>query len=394
MANAPAPAAASGSGGAPDGAGGGRARDNVPSVRAILRVVLTVVASVLALWVLWLLRTPISYVLIAVFIAVCASAPVNVLSRRMPKGAAIAIVYGSIVLIPIVIGAILIPPAVRAASDLVGDLPQYAQDVEKAFDENDTLRGLNEDFDLSQKIQDAADDAQASALGDAGKTLTDFGGFLVNGVFAVVTILVLSMFLVARGGTWVEAFLRTRPPKEADVLRRALYAMADAVASYVVGALVQAFIAGTAAFIVLSILGVPAPLACAVVVAVLDLIPLVGATLGALLVGIVTLFQDFPTVTIVWAIFAIVYQQFENYVVQPRIQARAVDLDPFVVVIAALFGGSLFGIIGALVAIPVAAAMQIGVREFIRYRREAEEELHAATGPPGVAGGAAPVPAD
>ena len=392
MANASAPAAGAGSGDTPQAPAG--PREGGPSLRAILRVILTVVATVLVLWVLWLLRTPISYVLIAVFIAVCASAPVNVLSRRMPKGAAITIVYGFIVLIPVIIGAILIPPAVRAASDLVADAPEYAQDIEDAFQENDTLRGLNEDFDLSQKIQDAADDAQAGALSDAGTALTDVGGFLVNGLFALVTVLVLSMFLVARGGRWVEAFLRTRPAKEADVLRNALYAMADAVANYVAGALLQAFIAGTAAFIVLSILGVPSPLACAVVVAVLDLIPLVGATLGAILVGVVTLFQDFPTVTIIWAIFAIVYQQFENYVVQPRIQSRAVDLDPFVVVIAALFGGTLFGIMGALVAIPIAAAMQIGIREFIRYRREAQEEADAATGPPGVAGGAAPVPAD
>ena len=106
-----------------------------------------------------------------------------------------------------IIGAILIPPAVRAASDLVADAPEYAQDVEDAFQENDTLRGLNEDFDLSQKIQDAADDAQAGALSDAGVVLTDVGGFLVKGIFALVTVLVLSMFLVARGGNWVEAFL-------------------------------------------------------------------------------------------------------------------------------------------------------------------------------------------
>ncbi len=129
-------------------------------------------------------------------------------------------------------------------------------------------------------------------------------------------------------------------------------------------------------------------------IAVLDLIPLVGATLGAILVGLVTLFQDFPTVTIIWAIFAIVYQQFENYVVQPRIQGRAVQLDPFVIVVAALFGGTLLGVVGALLAIPVAAALQIGIREFIRFRRSAQEEADAATGPPGVAGGAAPVPAD
>jgi predicted PurR-regulated permease PerM len=89
----------------------------------------------------------------------------------------------------------------------------------------------------------------------------------------------------------------------------------------------------------LVILGVPSPLPLALIIALLDLIPLVGATLGAVVVGVVTLFVDFPTTTIIWAVFAIAYQQFENYVVQPRIQSRAVALDPFLVVVAALFGG-------------------------------------------------------
>ena len=102
----------------------------------------------------------------------------------------------------------------------------------------------------------------------------------------------------------------------------------------------------------LSILGVPAPLALAVLIALLDLIPLIGATLGAFLVALVTLFTDFPTATIVWVIFAIAYQQFENYVIQPRIQSRAVQLDPFIIVVAAIFGGTLLGVIGALLAIP------------------------------------------
>ena len=94
-------------------------------------------------------------------------------------------------------------------------------------------------------------------------------------------------------------------------------------------------------------------------IALLDLIPLIGATLGAFLVALVTLFTDFPTATIVWVIFAIAYQQFENYVIQPRIQSRAVQLDPFIIVVAAIFGGTLLGVIGALLAIPVAAALQI-----------------------------------
>ena len=355
-----------------------RTAHDAPSPRAILRVVSIVVASALALYILYRLRTPLSYLFIALFIAVCASAPVSVLSRRMRRGSAIALVYGGIILIPIVIGAILVPPGIEAVSNLVNDLPEYAEELDKTFQENETLRSLDEDFDVTEKFQSLADDAQSGALGSAPGTLADVGAAIVNGLFALVTILVLSMFMVARGPQWRDAALRTRPKREADVLRSALMAMADAVSSYVGGAMLQAFIAGAVSFVVLSLLGVPAPLALAVIVAVLDLIPLVGATIGAVIVGVITLFTDFPTVTIIWAAFAIGYQQFENYVIQPRIQSRAVDLDPFVVVIAALFGGTLFGVIGALVAIPVAAAIQIGVREFLRYRRQATAELAAA----------------
>jgi predicted PurR-regulated permease PerM len=341
-----------------------------PPVRAILRVVLTVVASALALLILWRLRTPIGYLVIALFVALVAAAPVTILSEHMRRGAAIALVYGGLILLPIAIGAILIPPGVEAASDLVNDMPRYAEELTETIEDNDQLREINESFDVTGKVEDFAEESSASALGDAPGALADFGAGLVTAIFAVVTILILSMFMVARGPAWVEALLRTRPEKEARVLRRALYAMAQAVSSYVGGALVQAFIAGTAAFVMLTILGVPAPLALAMVVAVFDLIPLIGATIGAFLVGLVTLFGDFPIDTIVWAGFAIAYQQFENYVIQPRIQSRAVDLDPFVVVVAALFGGTLFGILGALVAIPTAAAIQIGIKEFLRYRRE------------------------
>lgn len=347
-----------------------------PPVRAILRVVLTVVASALALLILWQLRTPISYLAISLFVALVAAAPVAVLSKHMRRGFAIAIVYGAIVLIPIGIGAILVPPGVEAASDLVNDMPRYAEELTETIEGNGQLREINENFSVTDKVEDFAEESSASALGDAPGALADFGGWLVTAIFAGVTILILSMFMVARGPTWVEAFLRTRPEKEARVLRRALFAMAEAVSSYVAGAALQAFIAGTAAFVVLTILGVPAPLALAMVVAVFDLIPLIGATIGGFLVLLVTLFGDFPLDPIIWAAFAIAYQQFENYVVQPRIQSRAVDLDPFIVVVAALFGGTLFGILGALVAIPTAAAIQIGIKEFLRYRRE---ELEASS---------------
>jgi predicted PurR-regulated permease PerM len=344
-------------------------RQEGPSTRTVIRVVAVIAASALGLYVIYRLRTPISYVLMATFIAVAASGPVNRLNRRMPRGVAIAIVYAGIILSPIVIGAILIPPLVEAASNLVNDLPAYAQDLEQTFSENETLQDLNEDYDLTSELEGLAQDA-AGQLGNAAGTLADIGGGIVSSLFAVVTILVLSMFLVSRGRRWIDALLERRPPREAESIRRAIDAMGYAVGGYVGGALAQATIAGIAAFVFLEILGIPSPLALAVVIAIFDIIPLVGATLGAVIVGIVIAFAgDFPGDLIAWAVFVVAYQQFENYVVQPRIQSRAVNLDPFIIVIAALFGGTLLGVIGALVAIPVAAAMQIGVREYLDYRR-------------------------
>jgi predicted PurR-regulated permease PerM len=109
---------------------------------------------------------------------------------------------------------------------------------------------------------------------------------------------------------------------------------------------------------------------------------MVGATLGAVVVGVVVLFSGSTADVVIWALFAIAYQQFENYVVQPRIQSKAVQLDPFIVVIAALVGGTLLGVLGALLAIPAAATIQIAVREYLVFRREQPAlDAPAAPGP-------------
>jgi predicted PurR-regulated permease PerM len=347
---------------------GGQTRE-LPTTRTVLRILLIVVATAIALYLIYRLRKPIGWVVLAAFIAVCASAPVNRLNRRMPRGLAIAIVYLGIVLVPIGLLAVLIPPVVEQSVELANDLPGYVDDLEEETQKNEQLQDLDEQFDLTQKLQDLGENA-ASRLDDAAGIAADIGAGFVEGVFALVTILVLSMFMVSRGRTFIDRALAARPENEAAALQKALDHIAIAVAGYVGGALAQAFIAGVAAFIMLSILGVPSPLPLAVVVAILDLIPLVGATLGAIVVGIVTVFADFPIDTIVWAVFAIGYQQVENYVIQPRIQSRAVDLDPFIIVIAAIFGATLLGVIGALLAIPAAAAIQISVREYLAFRRE------------------------
>jgi predicted PurR-regulated permease PerM len=341
--------------------------DERPTSRAIARTVFIVVLCVAAVYLVYLLRTPIAYVVLAAFIAACVSGPINALSRRMKRGFAIGIVYLMILVTPAVIGIALVQPLVSQTVELVDNLPAYVQDLKDEIDNNEQLKDLNEDYDLTGKLDDLAK-RLGDKLGDAAGTLVDIGAGIVTSLFAGVTILVLSMFMVARGKIWRDAFLRLRPPAEAEVWRRASDRIADAVASYVAGALFQATVAGIAAFLMLVILGIPSPLPLALIIAILDLIPMIGATIGAVIVGAVILFTGSPLDVVIWALFAIAYQQFENYVVQPRIQSKAVSIDPFIVIIAALVGGTLLGVVGALLAIPGAATIQIALREYFEYK--------------------------
>src|SRR4051794_5924194 len=165
--------------------------------------------------------------------------------------------------------------------------------------------------------------------------------------------------------------------------------MGRAVGGYVGGVLVQAAIAGLASYVVLAILDVPFKEPLAVLIFFFDLIPLVGATIAAVLVGIATLFAAFPIAVIVWTIWSIGYQQVENSVIQPQIQRRTVNVHPFVTVVSVLFGATLIGVPGALVAIPAAASIQIVLYEWFEYRREISVE--PPDSPPGPA--ASPGPA-
>ncbi|MGI8593833.1 MAG: AI-2E family transporter [Solirubrobacteraceae bacterium] len=357
----------------------------------VLRVVLIVMGAVLALLIVYFLRKPIGWMVIAGFIAIAVSGPVAILQRRLRRGLAIAVVYLGVILVPAAMLAVLVPPLVEQGGNLARNAPSYANDLNDFAQRNERLQELDDKYDLTARVQETAADLPGK-VGDAAGTLADLGAGLVSSVFALVTILILSVFMVGAGPRWRAAFLRLHPPARADLLDRLFDRIGAAVGNYVLGALLQALIAGVTSYIVLLILGVPYPLALALVIFALDLIPLLGATIGAVLVGVVTVFQDFPTVTIVWVVWSVVYQQVENNVIQPRIQARQVQVEPFIVLASVLFGSSLFGVIGALFAIPAAASIQIAVREYLLYsgrlRPEEEEERE-----PPLAEGSAPATA-
>ena len=340
-----------------------------PSLRATLRVVGVGVVAGVALYLVYLLRTPITWIVIAAFIAVAVSGPIRWLEQRMRRGFAVAIVFLGLLLAPVMVGAILVPPVVTEMNNLADRVPEYAADVREFVTTNERLRSLEEDYDVTGRIEEEAAKLP-ERLGGAAGVLSDIGLGLVNSLFAGITIFILSIFLVGSGGRWIGSVIRRRPIEQQPVLQRTADRIGVAVGSYCAGALGQAAVAGITAWIVLTILGVPYAPALALIVFVLDLVPLVGATLGAILVGVVTVFNDFPTDTIIWAVYSIAYQQIENSVIQPRIQARAVQVEPAVVLIAVLFGSTLFGVLGALLAIPFAAAIQITIREYEAYRRE------------------------
>jgi predicted PurR-regulated permease PerM len=347
--------------------------------RAIVRVVLTVIACVVALYVIYLVRKPLTWIFIAGFLAIALAGPVRFLQRWMKRGFAVALTYLALILVPILIMSALIPPIVTQGNNLAGSLPSYVRDLSDVVQKNSQLRKLERDYDVTGKLEEQASKLPAK-LGDAAGVLSDIGVGIVNSLFAAITIIVLSLFMINSGRGALEAFAERYPPERSDWLKGLYDRIGATVANYVAGALLQATVAGVLAWIMLMILGVPYALPLAVVVFLLDLVPLVGATLGAIIVGVVTLFSDFPTDTIIWAIFSIVYQQVENTVIQPRIQARAVAVHPFVVLVSVLFGSTLFGVLGALLAIPVAAAIQITVREVSTFRNTPASELP----PPGV----------
>jgi predicted PurR-regulated permease PerM len=339
----------------------------MPSAREVVRIVLIVVAVAISLYLIYQVRRPLLWLLIAIFLAAALSPPVNWLARRMRRGFAVTIVFVCLLGVPILLIALIVPTIINEGTSFADNVPQYARDVTNFVEDNRRLREINRDYDITSRLEEEAAKLP-DRLGGAAGTLRDVGLGIVNSLFALITILVLTAFLLANGRAWTDRALEMRPREQRERLRRSLDRMGAAVGGYVAGAMTIALIAGVATYIVLTILGVPFSAPLAVIAGLFSLIPLVGATIAAVLIGVVTLFENFPTATIVWAIWAIVYQQFENHVIQPQIQKRTVNVHPFITIVSVLFGATLLGILGALVAIPVAASIQILFREYVDFR--------------------------
>ena len=340
------------------------------SGRNIVKIVLIIEASLVALYLIHLLLQPLLWIVIAGVIAISLSGPVSFLSRRMPRSLSVGIVYLALVLLPVGIGLLIVPPLISQLSNLGESLPDLVGRLGDSLDRASWLSNISQTVDIGA-LTNNLQAALPSRLSDLASLVGGIGLSVANFFIAVLVVISLSIFFVARGHQWIHDGLGWLPdhlPRQR--IERALEHISSAVSRYVMGAIVQGLIAGVTSYIILRALGVPFAGGLAIIIAIADVVPVVGSIIASVFVGFVTLAHGFPVSTIIWTIWAIGYQQVENNIIQPRIQSKAASMNAVVILISVLFGAALLGIVGALLAIPVAATIKIAGREWFAYKAD------------------------
>jgi predicted PurR-regulated permease PerM len=372
------------------GQGVGWARASTSQVaRTVAIALLTTVVVLGALFLLWKVRTFIGWFVISLFLAAVLNPAVNWLQSRhrlVKRPLAIALTYLGVGVALIFVVGIFLPVLI----DQINGLTKFVTTVANAPEgPTEYLKGLAKDNGLGGLFERFSDQlAQLrKQLGELLRNLFSASGQIAVGVAGLVaalaTVLTLTFFLLLGGERYVNAGVGLFPEAHRPLVRRLLTQSAGAISGYITGNLAISVICGVTTFVVLLILGMPYAAPLALLVAVLDLIPLVGATLGGTLLVVVGLFVE-PWKAVVLLVYIVVYQQVEGSVLQPLVYSKAVQLNGLVILIALLVGGQLLGIPGALLAIPVAEIIRIVVTELLAYRRTTKEadEPAVASSPP------------
>jgi predicted PurR-regulated permease PerM len=337
-------------------------------LRTVLSLLATIIAVAVVLEVLWIARHVLTWVLISLFLALALNPAVEWLQERGVKrrGAAAAITYLLALAAIVGIGFTFVPTLVHQVNEFVQNLPDYVKDVTHG---RGRLGFLETKYHLQERIEDAIKKGGAArVLGLSGVAIS-VAKSVISIVVGTITIIFMTYFMLLEGPTWVERFYRLLPEQSRPRWRKVGDEIYRTVGGYVTGNLLISVIAGGLTTIVLLIMGVPYAVALGLIVAILDLIPLAGATIAAILIGTVAFLHSIPA-GIVVVVFFVVYQQVENHLLQPVVYGRTVELSPLAVLISILIGAELAGIIGALGAIPVAGSIQVVVNDWLEHRHE------------------------
>jgi predicted PurR-regulated permease PerM len=337
--------------------------------RAILAVIGIVLAVTALLAVIWVSRQVLTWIVVAIFLALALNPAVEFFQRQglarrgLATGVTLLLALGALA----ALGSLFVPTLVSEARGFAEALPGYVNDVSEG---RGPLGRLAERYDLEQKVREAVErgGGVGQLLGLSGTAIAVTKGVLTF-VVAVVTIIFLTFFMLLEGPTWMDRFYALLPEQSQDKWRGIGRDIYLTVGGYLTGNLLISLIAGISSTVVLLILDIPYAVALGVLVAILDLIPLAGATLAAIIVSTVAFIDSIPAGIIV-LIFFIVYQQIENHLLQPLVYSRTVQLSPLAILISVLIGAKLAGILGALAAIPMAGAIQVLLRAWLAERRK------------------------
>ena len=320
-----------------------------------------------------------TWILIAVLLAAALNPAVEAFERRgMTRVAAASLVFVLALAAVVGIGFLVIPPLVTQVADFIDAVPDFIDDITAG---RGPLGFLQEDYRIVDRIREAIEREGAAGVLGLSEPVLDVVRSVVTAVVGTITVVFLTYFMLLEGPRTIERALALLPGGTRVRYERVGREVYRTISGYVTGNLLLSLLAGTAATIVLFTVGSDYAIALGLVVAILDLVPLAGATLAALIVSTVVLIEtDWLRCLIVLA-FLVGYQQFENHVLQPLVYGRTVQLSPLAVLCAVLVGAELAGILGALVAIPVAGSLLAVGREVLQYRRESVLEVASAGDP-------------
>jgi predicted PurR-regulated permease PerM len=337
-------------------------------LRTVLSLLGTIIAVAVVLEVIWVARHILTWILISLFLALALNPAVGWFQRHGLKrrGAAAAVTFLLAIGFFVAIGFTFVPTLVNQVNDFVQKLPDYTHDITHG---RGRLGFLETKYHIQERIQKAVSEGGATkVLGLSGVAISVAKG-VITIVVASVTIIFMTFFMLLEGPLWVERFYGLVPAASQPRWRKVGDDIYRTVGGYVTGNLLISLIAGGLTTVVLLIMGVPYAVALGLIVAILDLIPLAGATIAAILIGVVAFLHSVPA-GIVVVVFFILYQQVENHLLQPLVYGRTVQLSPLTVLISILIGAELAGVVGALGAIPVAGSIQVLLLDWREHRHE------------------------
>ncbi len=344
--------------------------------RTIIRIAVLIAAVWLSVQVFLQIQHALILLLFSFFLALALNKPVNYIASRFTKGKggrglATGIAYMGVLSVVGLFIYLTFPPIINETTNLINTVPETLASVRDSSN-GGVIADFIDKYDLQDEVDELVTKASEEFSGVVSPVVSG-AGRVVGGIISVLTVLVLTFFMLIEGPSWLERFWSFTPKDKLTHNKKLATQMQGVVTGYVNGQLLIALLAGVSSLIMMLIVGLPNAIALAGVVAMFALIPMIGAIMGSIVVVLVALTQSL-TVALIMLLFFVIYQQVENNTVQPFIQSKALNLSPLLVLSAVVIGFAFGGILGGFLAIPVVAAGRILLEDYLSQRKAIQEK--------------------